>query len=775
MKIIKNRKGKRYVVYKKRKYRLRTNMRTKDLMQGDVIRDLVKAVKNQTKKKEKKPVNNLLVTRRVQKRTKDVEKPYNNKVEGSVSGLPNLDASINKGEAVERMTLERSRRPYSYSTVDNPDNARTLGVSVSHNWRFIEEERKMKEEEKKAKEKLEEEKKKLKDDADKLKKKHDKTKLAIENEENRLKRDLELDQRYVADQKRYIEQGKVENNQELMKLGSDKTNIDEERKKIIRERDIEHAKYMNLKGQQDAMVTNIIRLKKEYGELEAEYGKLKKDADERERILRDTDAAYNEKAREYIKKEQEYEELYNDYERVFGDLEETQQLINDEQIVSKDLNDKIMKVEDELRREREGLEKIRKEKDKLEKDTERQQIEYNAVLGKLRGLEDDIQAYDHEIKDKFTEMNRKIDDTFNERLNKLGAKEIVKIVQDDFGEVDYEYKPAKKTEKYLEYLQGIEGYEDKLRSKWGLKRTEPVRMQNVKKKEKEPEAINSPIPEQSPTLKKTPKRSNKKPKDEEQEIQQPQFNQEQEIQQPQFDQEPKYDISGDNYTKKELEVMLKTEEGKAKLRYILKGSGERNLKKRTGELLDLINKHILKGQLGNGIQHGGAIGDSSGLWSDEIEKIMKPYEKKGYKGTFSIDELGQIPFNPNESQISFIMNTSPSYSQESGHWIPVMLTKDNIEYADSFADPPSKEFTKYLRPLINRWSPDKLLQFKINNVKKQNNLSNNCGYFAIKFIEDRYKGKDFKQATGFKIIEDSLEGEKQIKTFKKKLKQFTYI
>ena len=109
-----------------------------------------------------------------------------------------------------------------------------------------------------------------------------------------------------------------------------------------------------------------------------------------------------------------------------------------------------------------------------------------------------------------------------------------------------------------------------------------------------------------------------------------------------------------------------------------------------------------------------------------------------------------------------------------------MLTKKgdkegNVEYADSFADPPSKEFTKYLRPLINRFSPDRLLQFKINNVKKQNNLSNNCGYFAIKFIQDRYGGKDFKEATGFKIIENSLEGEKQIKAFKKKLKQFTYI
>jgi len=40
---------------------------------------------------------------------------------------------------------------------------------------------------------------------------------------------------------------------------------------------------------------------------------------------------------------------------------------------------------------------------------------------------------------------------------------------------------------------------------------------------------------------------------------------------------------------------------------------------------------------------------------------------------------------------------------------------------------------------------------------------------------DRYEGKTFKDATGFKIMEDSLRGEKQVDAFKKKLKDFEYV
>jgi len=174
-------------------------------------------------------------------------------------------------------------------------------------------------------------------------------------------------------------------------------------------------------------------------------------------------------------------------------------------------------------------------------------------------------------------------------------------------------------------------------------------------------------------------------------------------------------------------------------------------------------------------QEGAGIGDSTGLWSDEIDKIMDKYKKRGYKGTVSIDQIGNIQFNPKDKHISFIMNTTPSTSNKSGHWIAVYMNHDNLEYYDSFGDDPGKQFMKNIKPLLQRWSPNKYLQFKINRVKKQNGNSNNCGYFAIKFLQDRYAGKHFKDCTDFKIIEDSIKGEKEIRTFKKKLVDFNYI
>jgi hypothetical protein len=68
-----------------------------------------------------------------------------------------------------------------------------------------------------------------------------------------------------------------------------------------------------------------------------------------------------------------------------------------------------------------------------------------------------------------------------------------------------------------------------------------------------------------------------------------------------------------------------------------------------------------------------------------------------------------------------------------------------------------------------------MFQFKVNNVKRQRNNSYNCGWFAMLFLKDRYGGMNFKDATGFKLLEDSLKGEKQIKAFKKKVKEFGYI
>ena len=163
-----------------------------------------------------------------------------------------------------------------------------------------------------------------------------------------------------------------------------------------------------------------------------------------------------------------------------------------------------------------------------------------------------------------------------------------------------------------------------------------------------------------------------------------------------------------------------------------------------------------------------------GLWNDEIEQLMRKYVKKGFKGVYSIDELNKIIFNPNDTKISFIMNTQPSYVKM-GHWVSILITPDTLEYYDPFGEDPPKIFLKDLLPKLKMWMPNNLFQFKINRIKFQRNNSNNCGYHAMKFLIDRHKGIPFKDVTGFTKFDQSLRGEKIIKEFKKKCKQFGYV
>jgi len=173
-------------------------------------------------------------------------------------------------------------------------------------------------------------------------------------------------------------------------------------------------------------------------------------------------------------------------------------------------------------------------------------------------------------------------------------------------------------------------------------------------------------------------------------------------------------------------------------------------------------------------QGAGKGKNDGGLLNTEILQIMKKYHPRGFKGVYALDQLHKIPIHKNDKMISFIMNTEP-ISVPNGHWVGVVLTPNNLEYYDSFGEEPSKKFLKNMKRLAQTWSPDKLLQFKINRIKYQRTNSDNCGYFAMKFIKDRHDGQNFKEATGFEIINKALKGEKEIQKFKSKVREFGAI
>jgi len=185
---------------------------------------------------------------------------------------------------------------------------------------------------------------------------------------------------------------------------------------------------------------------------------------------------------------------------------------------------------------------------------------------------------------------------------------------------------------------------------------------------------------------------------------------------------------------------------------------------------DIIKKHYgIDIDVGAGLMKDRYRGD--GIYSDEITEWMDKFKSKGFKGVYgdsSLDDISSIPLSENDKSFSFII-------LHNHHWTSCFVTPDTIEYFDSFGEDPSSEVLDEIKKVVHKWKPGNTFQIKINNVKRQNVNSTNCGYFAMKFLVDRYKGKTFKEATGWKIIEDSKHGEGVIKEFKKRIGEFKHI
>jgi Ulp1 family protease len=135
-------------------------------------------------------------------------------------------------------------------------------------------------------------------------------------------------------------------------------------------------------------------------------------------------------------------------------------------------------------------------------------------------------------------------------------------------------------------------------------------------------------------------------------------------------------------------------------------------------------------------------------------------------------------------RFGFVINRADSSSNgtgkdgnELGHWKSVYVSNEDdfpsIEYYDSLAEStPSKPMIDKLRQIAQKMNPEKYFKLKVNNLKVQPDNNNDCGYYAIKFLEDRHDGVPFEEATMYKQFIDkyggdySKEGIKEIKNFK---------
>lgn len=190
------------------------------------------------------------------------------------------------------------------------------------------------------------------------------------------------------------------------------------------------------------------------------------------------------------------------------------------------------------------------------------------------------------------------------------------------------------------------------------------------------------------------------------------------------------------------------------------------------EFLKAVNDYNFRKQMGYIIGNVGNGSDKGGLYDSEINQIMRPYFRLGFKGCIPIDRISKIRIIPSEmkNRISFIMNTGVANSKGK-HWIAVVFDFQDrsLLYYDSLAEQPTKMFLYQIKMLIDKMKLPYYLKMKINKIQSQSNVSDNCGWFAIKFIMDIYNEKEYKFCTGYMDIK---KGEKSIEPLKHK---FGYI
>lgn len=157
-----------------------------------------------------------------------------------------------------------------------------------------------------------------------------------------------------------------------------------------------------------------------------------------------------------------------------------------------------------------------------------------------------------------------------------------------------------------------------------------------------------------------------------------------------------------------------------------------------------------------------------GLMTSEIDKMMNFHPD--YIGTYPANFYKFLP-KKLPKRFGFIMNLDKS-NKPGSHWVAVHVDAENdlsIEYYDSFAEPPTKNFMREIKKVVDELNPNVYLKFKVNGVVDQKTTTSNCGWHCMNFLLKRFMDKPFKEATKY---DNSSNGEDEVQQLKQK---FGYI
>jgi hypothetical protein len=79
-----------------------------------------------------------------------------------------------------------------------------------------------------------------------------------------------------------------------------------------------------------------------------------------------------------------------------------------------------------------------------------------------------------------------------------------------------------------------------------------------------------------------------------------------------------------------------------------------------------------------------------------------------------------------------------------------------------------------------KMNPSMMFKYKQNMLRRQSKMTSNCGWHAVKFLDDRYNGVPWSEATGYddymaqhsSAPDDSHDGEKDISKYIKKYESY---
>lgn len=157
---------------------------------------------------------------------------------------------------------------------------------------------------------------------------------------------------------------------------------------------------------------------------------------------------------------------------------------------------------------------------------------------------------------------------------------------------------------------------------------------------------------------------------------------------------------------------------------------------------------------------------NEGLSTDQINLLMRDYPD--YLGCVARDQINMLNIERGK-RFGYVMNLDP-HNKPGSHWIAVYVDnrpggENVIEYYNSLADQPTERVLHDLRRLVAYLKPEGgMMKFKVNKIADQDDSSANCGFFAAKFLMDRFNGVPFAEATGYNQASDV--GEAKIELWK---------